>query len=58
MKTKYKDKTLQYTASQLIGKFVSPGLLVTVAMLKKKLTENEPKVHTNTVCASVKNILP
>ena len=42
---------------QLIEKLGAPGLLVPVARLKKR-TENEPKVHTNTVHASVKKIIP
>ena len=41
---------------QLIGKLVTPGLLVTVARLK--CTQNKRKVHTNTVHAFVKQIIP
>ena len=58
MKRKYNYKTIQYTQVQVvIGKLVTPGLLVTFARLKKR-TKNMPKVHTNTVHASEKTIIP
>ena len=41
----------------ITGKLVTPGLLVTVASYKRR-TENVLKVHTNTVHASVKKIIP
>ena len=42
---------------QLIGKLVTPGLLVTVARLKIA-HKNKIKVHTNTVQVSVKRMIP
>ena len=33
MKRKHNDKTIQYTPIELIGKLVTPGLLVTVSRL-------------------------
>ena len=41
---------------QVTGKLVTPGLLVTVTRLKKR-TENVLEVNTNTVHASVTNII-
>ena len=42
---------------QIIGKLVTPGLLVAVARLKTQ-KKNMIKVHTNTVCVSARKIIP
>ena len=52
-----KKKKKQRLSLWNIGNLVTPGLLVTVARLKKR-TENLQKVHTNTIHASIRKIIP
>ena len=57
MKSKHHDKTIQYTPSPTNRKVGYTWFACNSCKVKKH-TKNKPKVHSNTVHASVKMIIP